>query len=208
MATAENRLTPVSDRTPAIVSIPDKELSGDQWVSRFTGSARLDDLIEPFQTNVRSFKSAIEAAGASVRISATYRPVERAYMMHWSYLIAKGAKKAKDIPALSGVNIEWDHGDEKKSIAAAKEMTSGFEIDNLKTTPALASNHTKKLAIDMTISWKGTLTIQNADDEAVVIESSPRDGMNPDLIKVGASYNVIKYNRTGTDKPHWSVDGA
>jgi hypothetical protein len=114
-------LTPVSDRTPAIVSIPDKELSGDQWVSRFTESAKLDDLIEPFQTNVRSFKSAIEAAGASVRISATYRPVERAYMMHWSYLIAKGTKKAKDIPALSGVNIEWDHGDEKNLLRQQKK---------------------------------------------------------------------------------------
>lgn len=35
-----------------------------------------------------------------------------------------------------------------------------------------------------------------------------RTGLNQNLHRVGASYGVIKYNRSGRDDPHWSDNGA
>jgi hypothetical protein len=75
MATAaQHRLTPASDTTPVIVRIPERELSGAQWASRFPGSRNTSDLAESFKNNVISFKSAIEAAGGLVSVNATFRP--------------------------------------------------------------------------------------------------------------------------------------
>jgi hypothetical protein len=208
MATVQAALTPTADTTPAVAKIPAKELSGEQWVARFPGSSSLDVLVDPFKANLTSFKAAIEAAGGTVRVNATYRPPERAYLMHWSYLISKGKNKPQGIPAMDGVNIEWDHGDDKKSIAAANDMIVGFQMEALATTPSLTSNHTIKKAADLTISWSGDLTIIDAAKKSITIKSEPKSGLNTELITVGATYNVIKYNRTGTDIPHWSHDGA
>ena len=41
----------------------------------------------------------------------------------------------------------------------------------------------------------------------VEIASGPRDGMNPELAKVGASYGVIKFYGGAVDRPHWSTNG-
>ncbi len=87
-------------------------------------------------------------------------------------------------------------------------MCTGYGIHDLGTTPALISQHEARLAIDVTISWNGTLRIANRDGTIATIEFTPRTGMNPELIAVGASYGVIKYNRTGIDRPHWSSTGG
>ncbi len=213
MATAQARLTPTTDTTPAVVSIPAKEPSGAQWVSRFPGSRDIDDCATPFKEALQSFVDALEEAGAKVRLSATFRPVERAYMMHWAWMIWKGQADPQKIPAKDGVLIKWDHvGDDgiyskDKSVAAATAMVNGFDIDDLKVAPALESEHTKRLAVDMTISWTGDLTIKTADGKSTTIKSDPKSGMNKDLHDVGAGYGVIKYNRRGVDKPHWSSTG-
>lgn len=128
--------------------------------------------------------------------------------MHWSYRLYKGEVKAKDIPNANGVLIEWVHPTEADSVKAAEDMCRGYDIHNLGTHPALHSQHEVRLAVDVTISWSGTLSIANQDGVTTEITSSPRTGMNRDLAEVGATYGVIKYNRTGTDKPHWSSTGA
>jgi hypothetical protein len=70
--------------TVAVVQTQAGELSGGQWVARFPGSAEVEECRDPFKSSLTRFVSALRAAGANVTISATFRPVERAYLMHWS----------------------------------------------------------------------------------------------------------------------------
>lgn len=103
-------LTPSNDTNPAVARIPERELSGADWCARFPGSSSTDDLDGDFKTGVKLFISALKQAGSSVSIAATYRPPARAYLMHWSWMIANGKSEAADVPAKAGENINWDHG--------------------------------------------------------------------------------------------------
>ena len=69
---------------------------------------------------------------------------------------------------------------------------------------ALNSKHTEALAIDMTIGWEQSLSINRKNGSKTTITSQPRNGGNAELIAVGAEYGVIKLP---TDPPHWSDDG-
>lgn len=172
------------------------KLSGRQWVSRFPTGTSTRDLAPGFRRNVETFIAAITAANGRVRISATYRPRERAYLMHYAAAIANGTIDAARVPAFAGVDIEWDHGSAQKTRAAAREMASAYGIV---FPPALVSRHTERSAIDMTISNVKSKKIRNASGIEVLIT---RDS---DLHAVGASYGVRKLL---SDPPHWSDDGS
>lgn len=212
MATG-NEAVPLSATEAAPGGVPPKEPSGAQWVARFPTSASIDDLAGPFREGAAKFVSALRAAGASVSISATLRPPERAYLMRWSWAIVNTGQDPRTIPALAGVDIRWAHEeadgsyDAERSTAAAQAMVDGYGIEDLKVAPALNSKHIQGLAIDMTIAWAGDLTINDASSNAVTITSAPKTGMNPDLAAVGASYGVIKFVGRAADKPHWSDNG-
>ena len=185
-----------------------KKLSGASWVDEFPTSTDTADLVTPFRTHVEKFIAALEAAGAVVTIGATLRPKQRAYLMHWSFRIARKGYDAAKVPAMKGVDIEWVHVDSngKKNSAAtranAEQMVLGYEIAY---APALVSRHTEGKAIDMSISWTGTvLTIKNGAGKDVTIKHGVKSGGNHELHKVGQSYHVIKL--VG-DPPHWSSDG-
>jgi plastocyanin len=183
------------------------EASGAGWVARFPTSTATADLNAPFGGNVDSFIAAMQAGGATVTISATYRPAERAYLMHYSHRIAQGGLDPATVPAMAGVDICWLHRDANgnadvpASRAAAQAMVNGYSIVH---PPALQSRHTERRAIDMSISWGGNLTLNNATGNAVTITTTPRGGGNTNLHAVGATYGVIKLV---TDAPHWSDDG-
>lgn len=81
-------------------------LSGPAWIAQFPGSKRVDDLVEPFRTHVESFLTALRDAGAEVEIAATLRPPQRAYLMHHSFLVAKGQMEPDAVPAMAGVDID------------------------------------------------------------------------------------------------------
>jgi hypothetical protein len=181
--------------------------SGIEWISKFPGSRSIDDLELGFRRRVKRFIYALKQAGAEVRISSTIRSPEHAYLMHWSWKIVKQNYDPRLIPPMKNVNISWWHGDIIKSKKAAQEIVTGFGIDHLKVPPALRSRHTERKAIDMNISWRGTLIIKGFDQAKRVINSAPRDGTNPDLINVGRTYGVIHFKNVLKDKPHWSTDG-
>jgi hypothetical protein len=147
-------------------------------------------------------------------VAATYRPPQRAYLMHWAWLIVKRDRDPATVPSMDGVDIQWMHEDPEGnysrplSIAAARAMVVGFDIDRLGVAPALQSRHTLGYGIDMSISWNGMLEIPDADGNIIQIRTLPRTGLNLQLRRVGESYGVIKYNRTGRDDPHWSDNGA
>lgn len=184
-----------------------KILSGPAWVPKFPTSTSTDDLVDPFKSNVKKFIGALKKAGASVSISATRRPPQRAYLMHWSFKISSGLDPAT-VPAKAGVEIEWVHRDStgnpdgRASKTAADLMVAGYDIA---FEPALSSRHIDGKAIDMDISWTAAaLTITDGAARAVTIRTGVKNGGNTDLHKVGASYGVIKLV---ADHPHWSNDG-
>jgi hypothetical protein len=47
----------------------------------------------PVEGNVESFIKTVQANGARVRISATYSPPERAYLVHYAWMVAHGQVK-------------------------------------------------------------------------------------------------------------------
>jgi hypothetical protein len=214
MATAQATLTPAANTTPAVVSIPATELSGRQWVARFPPSESVADCSQPFRSNLERFLAVLAAAGAHVAIASTLRPPQRAYLMHWSWRIATGRANSQTIPSIAGVNIRWDHTDASgvysaaASRSAAQTMVNGYGTGHLvNTAPALNTKHIAGLAVDMSITWTGNLTITRANDTATTITTLPREGMNTELHAVGATYGVIKYVGGTNDRPHWSDDG-
>ena len=190
------------------------ELSGIRWVERYRGSSSLRDLRGSFRDRAEAFVDALLASGAMVTISATYRPPQRAYLMHWAWLIVKRDLDPATVPAMDGVDINWMHQDaegnysRQLSVAAARAMVFGFDIDRLGIAPSLQSRHTLGYGIDMNIRWNGVLSIPDADGNIIQIKTLPRSGLNLQLRRVGESYGVIKYNRAGRDDPHWSDNGA
>jgi hypothetical protein len=86
-------------------------------------------------------------------------------------------------------------------------MVDGYGTGRLKVAPSLTSRHVEGKAIDMQITWSGTLEIKKKDGKSVKITSAPRDSTNADLIAVGKTYGVIHFHDVQKDKVHWSTDG-
>jgi hypothetical protein len=184
-----------------------KDLSGAKWAKRFPGSVDTRDLSGTFRPAVNDFISAMIEAGIKVKIEATYRPVKHSYLMHWAWRIVNDGIDPATIPAMVGVEIEWKHATVAGSVKAANEMVDALAIRRLRTRPALRSQHNVGLAIDMSLSWSGTVSVKDANGEPVRIKTTPRTGMNRELIKVAATYGVKKYSGMGRDVPHWSNNG-
>lgn len=197
------------------------ELSGPAWARRFPESRSLSDLATPFRGDVTRFIAAMTHAGIAERTLDTLRPPERAYLMHYSWLIAKKKIDPRNVPAFAPkrgqatVDICWVHAsapgvpDLAASVSAAQQMVRAFGIDpRLKVAPALNSLHTRGLAIDMATTWNGQdITILDADGHPVTIDTVPHDGANSQLIAVGATYGVIHLQPASNDPNHWSVNG-
>lgn len=201
-------LTPTTNTTPATVSVS-PELSGLVWCNRFPGSNDTSTLRPDFRDNCNAFIAAIVAAGGVKQISATYRPPERAYLMHWAHMIVKNGFDPAMVPPMAGVNIKWDHPTLDASVDAAHRMSIGFGITGLAANvpPALNTLHTSGQAIDISITWTGTLNIANKDGSITAIDTTPRTGMNLQLKAVGLTYGVKKFVGGNADKPHWSTTG-
>ena len=195
-------------RPQAVPHHQDDELSGPRWVARFPTSQSVDTLAQPFRGDVTRFIAALRTAGAGVSIAATRRPPERAYLMHYSYLIAHTNLDPRHVPPMAAVHIQWVHHDAHgrpdftASRHAALQMAQGYGIVH---RPALASRHTQGLAIDMNIHWVHDLVIVNGAGRRITITTAPRSGAgNSDLHAVGLTFGVHKLR---TDPPHWSSDG-
>ena len=201
-------LTPQSNQTPAVVNVAN-ELSGEVWVPRFPAEDTTDFLTPDFKVAVDGFKAALEAAGAHVKIANTFRPKKRAYMMHWAHKIARNGFNPASVPAMAGVHIRWDHPTLEQSVRAAQDMVDGFQIQNLaaNTAPALNTLHAIGEAIDMSITWSGTIHVAKKDGSVVEVNTLPRTGMNLQLKEIGLTYGVKKYVGGNADKPHWSTTG-
>jgi hypothetical protein len=188
-----------------------KTKSGSSWVqwanAHALASHSVEDLAEPFRSHVKAFIKALTDAGAKVTVNETRRSDRRAYLFHWSWLIGLGKAKASAATAKAGVEIEWDHGDDAKSKKGAADMIAGFGLavpPASNVAPALTSRHIEGKAIDMQITWTGTIKVKKKDGVQESITFMPNVNQNSKLHIVGQSYSVRKLT---TDAPHWSTDG-
>ena len=213
VANAEAHLVQAGEQNPVVVEVDVRELSSAAWVARFPTSRSTDDLASPFRENCVAFLAVLRAANANVVVSATLRPPNRAYLMHWAWRIVNQQYDPRTAPRRAGVEVRWDHigaggeYDPVASVAAARDMVNGYGIGRLRVAPSLTSRHIEGNAIDMSISWEGNLDIEDVSGNQVLISTQPRDGMNEDLHSVGAGYGVIKFHGGARDRPHWSTDG-
>ncbi len=188
-----------------------KEFSGPQWCRRWPTGTAISDLTPDFQGKVNPFIATLRTAGAKVVVTVTRRPKERAYLMHWACMVAgytpAGTNKLvmvspDKVPPMDGVDIDWTHGgDHTAARAAAAAMVKAYGIVY---PAALESRHIDGRAIDMTITWQGTLTLRDAGGHPWAIASLPRTGMHPQLWAIGKTFGVVKL---ASDPPHWSDDG-
>jgi hypothetical protein len=177
-------------------------LSGAHWFDYFPTSRSIADLASPFREKVQAFQKALTDAGAQTIIAATYRPRERAYLMHYAARIVRGDIAPGNVPSMSGVDIKWTHYTNAVAVQAAELMVDAYGIGG--NPVALESRHTQRLAIDWNITWEGTLKIKRRDGTVVTIGNPPNGASNAALHSVGASYGVYKLLN---DPPHWSSDG-
>jgi len=199
----------------------EKQLSGAAWNARFPGGdANVDHLNAEFGPRVKSFITAMNNAGITVRPTSTLRSPQRSYLMHFSYLIAKGRLAPQDVPAYvpvageKGPKVCWVHRtatgkvSKKASVTAAKSLLTALGVDSsLGTPPALRSRHNTGDAIDLQIQWTAeTVKVRNAAGTTVKITSKPKDGTNFRLIAVGATYGVYHFAQVLADRNHWSSD--
>jgi hypothetical protein len=196
-------------------------LSGASWASTFPTSNSLSSLDASFRTNVTAFLDALTAAGAQIQITAT-RPAAATRLSHALFLVHLEAL-ARDGPhrspplVLQGaelpVDIQWRHTSPtgapglSASVSAALAMVNAYGIAGLHVPPALNSNHIQGKALDMVISWQGTLSIKDKTGVTKLIASAPRNGTNADLIQVGKTYGVHHLHNVMADPPHWSYNG-
>ena len=114
----------------------------------------------------------------------------RWYLRHQTPVKLRGSACDSD-------HFYYAHG----SFLAAGDMVEGYSLVH---HAARNSRHNEGQAIDMNIQWSGDLVIRNKNGTFTTITSSPKNGNNPDLHTVGASYGVHKLL---SDPPHWSIDG-
>ena len=183
-------------------------LSGAMWWrqhnARFPNSRDLADLAPDFRYRVGRFVDALRWGEASVVVSSTLRHPSRAYLMHYAWRVAHGQVAAEDVPPRSGVDIDWVHESEKASRDAAMEMV---QLARMAHVASLTSNHTRGTAIDMTITWTGTLLLKlPGSGNLWEIPDRPRTGAgNTELHRLGA--DLFRVHKLASDPPHWSHDG-
>ena len=171
--------------------------SGPEWCKLFPTSNALADLAPSFRPKATAFVTMLAEAGAFCSISATLRPAFRAWLMHYSWCIAREGLDPATVPAKEGLDIVWDHPDAK---AAAEEMV---EVYRIVRKPVLDSEHIRGTAIDMTIHVPdGSLLKDRAG--TVFSFHGAGDGMDTRVIAIGKTFGCIKLL---DDAPHWSEDG-
>lgn len=190
-----------------------------EWIKRNAPtSAEIKDLEMSFRDKVKEFIQALQAAGATVEVSHTYRSDQAAYLWHWAWRISQRKVALKDVKpcAFSGrpiPDIEWDHGNLAASIKGATEMVKGFGLSTPTSRnpsylpPSLNTLHRGAKggqAVDMTIRFSQDITVRKKDGSQVTVKPGPILS-NQALHEVGESYGVKKNLKDG---PHWSTNGG
>lgn len=184
-------------------------LSGGEWVgiansNGWANSTKFEDLEPTFGSNARTFVEGLRSSGAKVELTAGLRHKKRAYLMHYAWHVSKGSKSASDANRAcraEGIEIEWDHGDAKKTQSAAAALVRNFGLVH---AASLTSNHMSGEAIDMKItSVPEKITINGKNYNSRKKTSGSLDESKVDHI--GKDLGVIWFG--AADWVHWSKTG-
>jgi phosphatidylserine/phosphatidylglycerophosphate/cardiolipin synthase-like enzyme len=178
------------------------ENSGMAWVERFPGSVSLDDLVEPFRSRVSEFLAALTAAGLPYKIFQTWRPKQRAYLMAWSYRIARQNRDPREIDTfLDDVPISWVHYDaDGDPDLAASKLAAEAMVAQYGIGPSGASENSRHVggtAIDLRVDISTPKVVAMKSGTHLLIDSEAR------LTRVGRSYNIRRLGESN----HWSLSG-
>jgi hypothetical protein len=126
--------------------------------------------------------------------------------MHYCWRIHRRTINPQNVPSKAGVDIDWVHRDASGHVDldASRRAAAMVSAYGIAFQPALKSLHVEGRAIDMSIRWSGNVSVKDRAETATKISSTPRNGFNPDLRKIGKTYGVVKHP---TDPPHWSTTG-
>jgi peptidoglycan hydrolase-like protein with peptidoglycan-binding domain len=198
-------------------NLPTNLQSGTHWCPYFPTSRDVADLSATFRPDVERFLTALRNAGATVGISATRRPRQRALLMNvaWrithmnptngGHLTPQQANTFCENANVGGqtisIPINWVHSSVDVSVTNAENMVNTYAMS---ANASLTSNHFDGNAIDMNVTWTGTLRIADASGQIFDI-GAPRNNSNTTLHRVSRSYGVIK--KVYNDPPHWSTNG-
>ena len=202
--------------------------SGPDWTRLYLPSKDPKDLDEPFRSHVLAFLAALERAGVpqvskkareksgvGVTINTTYRPDERAWLMHhaWRIVFGKGRGRfSRETPTqvpdypeggFERLPICWVHPDQSgnpdmaASRRAAKEMEDEPKTGYGGNLAAYPSNHTRRNAIDMIIDWQGAIMVDDAKGKPQMVKTFA------DLERVAATYQIF-HNQLPGEGQHWS----
>ncbi len=177
-------------------------LSGPHWIESFPTSKSISDLTSPFRQRVEAFQKALIDAGCQVIVTATHRPKERAYLMHYAARIYRQEIAARFVPKMAGVDVEWVHYTNAGSVQAARDMLNAYGVGG--NPVSLNSRHIQRLAIDWNVTWNDKINIRDGNGRMVSVSNPPNAALNRTLWIVGSTYGVYKLTN---DPPHWSVDG-
>lgn len=195
------------------------ELSGPSWAGRFRDSRSVGALSGPFRRHVSAFIGAMRHARINVRLISTLRPPERAFLMHYSWLIAHRKLSPLRVPHFHAdrhhgpVAICWIHvgahgANIHASIVAARKLATALGVASMHGAPLLTTLRTEGLSIMMSTTWTSRkVTVTNAMGHRVTIRSAPHNGLNTTLIAVGATYQVIHFLKASQAMNDWSVNG-
>jgi peptidoglycan hydrolase-like protein with peptidoglycan-binding domain len=195
-------LTPALDILNGYAKIQRFRLSGPHWIDSFPTSKSISDLSSPFRQRVEAFQKALIDAGCQVIVTATHRPKERAYLMHYAARINRQEIAAKYVPKMAGVDVEWEHYTNAGSVQAARDMVEAYGVGG--NPVSLNSRHIQRLAIDWNVTWNGNINIRDGNGRMLTVANPPNAALNRTLWTVGSTYGVYKLSN---DPPHWSVDG-
>lgn len=215
-----------SHETPEPAALSDEErLSGAHWKQiaddRWGGATPdIAELESGFGGDLQKFIDMLKANNITPSLESAYRPPQRSYLFHYCVKVWKGKIAPNKVPAMDGVDINWDHGNLAASRKGAEELAHAFELVGVAAHP---SNHNSGQAVDMKMDFTGnptnkltysvgskslTRTIKTSDEAKAGEKAAGKSiaGIGSrELSKAGADFGVKR--AIDNDIVHWSRHG-
>jgi hypothetical protein len=210
---------------PPAALTDDERLSGAHWngiaTARWGGDPpNISELESSFGTDLQKFMDMLTANNITPYLTAAFRPKQRSYLFKYCLDVSKGRIAPKDVPAMDGVEIIWDHGNNAASRKGAEDLANSFGLVGVAAHP---SNHNKGTAADMKMDFSGntanTLTYEiggKTVTRKIKVSDEARKGVSAsgksisgiesrELSKAGADFHLKR--ALDNDIVHWSRSG-
>ena len=217
---------PAEPSTPAALT-DEQRLSGAHWKTiaddRWGGGEdppTTAGLEAGFAGDLQRFRDMLAANSISSTLTSAFRPKQRSYLFKYCLDVQNGRIKPSAVPAMDGVEIIWDHGNEAASKSAAEALAKAFGLVGIAAHP---SNHNSGTAVDMKMDFAGNASnkisykVDGKDvTRTIKVDDEAREGVSArgkkisgigsrELSKAGADFGVKR--ALDNDIVHWSRSG-